>query len=157
MSIDTNTPQTTLGEVEIRMDSTGQMMIVASVVMLVIAFFLLMSLSAPGGSSPLCIGIICLITGIWRTKTPFVTFGQDHFETKIAPISGHHKLLYSEVIRVESTSKQLMTIYYRTHNSATDAAPTRIKLNLKSLKEPERERCINEFRARLPESLFVAS
>jgi hypothetical protein len=50
-----------------------------------------------------------------------------------------------------------MTIYYRAHNSAANSAPKRIKINIKSLKEPERERCIDEFCARLPESLFVAS
>jgi hypothetical protein len=149
MSINTNTQQTTQGEVEIRMDSTGQMMLVAGVIAVIVSLLF----GIPG---PLGIGILFVIIGIWRIKTPIIRFGQDHFETKLAPAAGHHKLLYSEVVRIESTSKQRMTIYYRAHNSAKDAAPTRIKLNLKSLKEPERERCINEFRARLPESLFVA-
>jgi hypothetical protein len=53
--------------------------------------------------------------------------------------------------------KQLMSLYYRPHNARADVAPTRIKINLKVLKAPEREVCYKEFRARLPESLFSES
>jgi len=152
MKIDADTLP--LDEVEIRADSTGQMMTVVGVVGVVASLFLL-SLDAP--STPLILSILFLVLGIWRTKNPFVTFRHDHFETKMALAAGHHKLLYSEVVQIETTSKQVMSIHYREHNSDTDAAPKRVKIPLKALKEPERLRCINEFRARLPESLFVES
>ncbi|MDR2207929.1 MAG: hypothetical protein LBE22_03005 [Azoarcus sp.] len=151
MSFDTDVPQVTSDEVEIRISSQGFIFIGIAVIGGVVSFPLL---DVSGG--PFLISIFLLILGIWQVNVPLIVFRQDYFETKLAPLAGHHKVLFSEVIRVEITDKPRMTIYYRTHNSVADAKPVRIKIPLNILKGPMRDLCIDEFHARLPESVFVA-
>ncbi|MDR0779121.1 MAG: hypothetical protein LBF16_00275, partial [Pseudomonadales bacterium] len=106
---------------------------------LVLVFFLVLGIANQPLGMLLGLGIFFIIIGIWRRKHPLVIFRQDYFETKIAPAAGHHKVLYSEVVKAEITPKQLLNLYYQPHNASADAAPKRIKINLKVLKEPERE------------------
>jgi len=151
--MDIHSSQTALNDVEIRLDSEGQKWIVVGVFgfLLLVVLSLAIPLDVP--SLPLSFCIAFVIVGIWRRKTPLAVFREDHFKIKLAPAAGHHNVLYSEVVRIETTRKHLL-IEYRTHNSAAGAAHKRIKIPLKVLKEPERMQLLEAFHARLPKALF---
>ncbi|PCE25372.1 hypothetical protein BWP39_12665 [Paraburkholderia acidicola] len=142
---------------EVRATRGASSMIVLGAILLLVSIFLVVTfddlygLSGIGGLGTSA--VVMLVVSVWRLKSARVTFRHDHFETKVAPAVGWHSVLYSEVTQVEQNDT-LLTLYYRKHNVAGTAKPTRVKIRLNEMQDDERDRCIAAFRARLPVRVF---
>ena len=142
---------------EVRATRGASSMIVLGAILLLVSIFLVVTfddlygLSGVGGLGTSA--AVMIVVGIWRLKSARVTFRSDHFETKVAPAVGWHSVLYSEVTQVEQKDT-LLTLYYRKHNVASTARPTRVKIRLNEMQDDERESCNAAFRARLPARVF---
>ncbi|WP_179402805.1 hypothetical protein [Burkholderia guangdongensis] len=145
------------GILAFRADRQAVPMIVCGSVLLVLCAVLgLLDDRSAGMGGAISGSVMCIVIGVWRRASTYVTFDSDCFETKLAPVSGWHTVLYSEVTRVDVAGKML-TVDYRPHNAPAGAKPTRIRIRLSPLREANRQRCIDAFRARLPAAAFAAA
>ncbi|MGH8782241.1 hypothetical protein [Paraburkholderia sp.] len=131
------------------------MTIVGAVLVLLTIYLAVASDDSMGLGTVGTIAIVMLVMGVWKTRNAYVTFQDDHFETRLTPAANWHLLLYSEVTRAELKAGKLLTIYFRKHNVANTARPKRIKIRLTEMSNDEREACVAAFRARLAQGVLV--
>jgi hypothetical protein len=140
--------QSALPVLAFRSPGSANVIIALGFVGAVVAYFLAETYGPAGKGAIATPSVLLLVIGFFKRSSTYLKFDADHFELRLAPAFGWHAILYSEVTRCEIHGKRAI-VFYRRHDRPVDAAPKRLKINLRGLKKEDLAPCIDAFQTRL--------